>query len=33
MAFGTDCNASIRATEMHVAEVQVFLQDATVEAG
>jgi hypothetical protein len=33
VAFGTDRNASIRATEVHIAEVQVFLQDATVEAG
>jgi extracellular elastinolytic metalloproteinase len=28
-----DCNASIRANEVHVAEVQVFLQTATVETG
>jgi extracellular elastinolytic metalloproteinase len=28
-----DCNASIRANEVHVAEVQVFSQTATVETG
>jgi len=28
-----DCNASIRANEVHVAEVQVFLQTATVDIG
>lgn len=28
-----DCNASIRANEVHVAEVQVFLETDTVSGG
>jgi len=28
-----DCNVNMRANEVHVAEVQVFSQTATVETG